>query len=206
MLDKKQLLQEIETTYKNHKKIKEILKDFEYGINLNNWAYQFTKEDFGKNIELSRKLFHFTLSNASEFRDYIDFAKYISKNDGLSDNELAKEAYKLALSKVTLLRDLRNLADILALKKDSFYDKDMAKEVYKEALLKTTSPYDYLCIAESLCNKDMLNDKVWAKEVYKLAIKASSNSDDLEAIAQSVALEENLDDEEWSNKIFSMDI
>lgn len=199
-----QLLQEIETTYKNHKKIKQILKDFQYGIYLNNWAYEFSKEEFGKNIELSRKIFHFTLSTATEFRNYIEFATYISKKDGLADEELAKEAYKLALSKVTLLRDLRNLADNLATKKDSFYDKDMAKEIYKEALLKTTLPYDYLCIAESLCNQNMLNDKVWAKEVYKLAIKASSNSDDLEAIAQSV--EENLDDEVWANKIFSMSI
>ncbi len=204
MLDKKQLLQEIETTYKDHKKIKQILKDFEYGIYLNTWAYEFSKEEFGKNIELSRKLFHYTLSTATEFRDYMDFAKYISKKDGLADNQLAKEAYKLALSKVTLLRDLRNLADVLALKNDSFYDKDMAKEVYKEALFKTTLPYDYLCIAESLCNESMLDDKIWAKEVYNLAIKASSNSDDLEAIAQSV--EENLDDEKWANKIFSMSI
>ncbi len=60
MLDKKQLLQEIETTYKDHKKIKQILKDFEYGIYLNTWAYEFSKEEFGKNIELSRKLFHYT--------------------------------------------------------------------------------------------------------------------------------------------------
>lgn len=204
MIDKKQIQEEIRQQYSNHKDFEEILKDFSYDINLSKWAYLFATQKFETNHELSRKVFHYALASSKDFRDYLDFAFYISKEDGLCDNTLAKEAYKLAITKATLLRDIRYVADILSTKDTSFRDENMAKSVYKDAIAQSKTAYDFVAIAESLCDKNMLNDKDFAKEVYELAIKACENSDELEAVAESVAQEDNLFDEKWAAKIFSM--
>lgn len=204
MIEKKDIVEEIRQDLSNNKKLDEILKDLEYEANLARWAHRFSTNEFEKNINLSRKLFHYVLSSAKDYRDYVDFAFYISKKDGLEDNNLAKEAYKLAVTKITLLRDLRTVADILAKEKDSFYDKEMAKSIYSEAIEKATIVYEYLTIAESLSDKELLNDKKWAKEVYQEAIKISSTADEIETIAQSIANEDTLDDDKWANEVFAL--
>ncbi|AXH09291.1 hypothetical protein CP960_02155 [Malaciobacter halophilus] len=204
MITKKDIVEEIRQELSDSKSLDEILKDLEYEVNLSKWAYRFSTQEFEKKQNLSRKLFHYVLSNAQDYRDYVDFAYYISKKDGLADDDLSKEAYKLAISKITLFRDLRSIADILAKPKDSFYDENMAKSVYKEAIEKASSAYEYLTLAESLCDKSLLNDKQWAKEVYKLALKIASTSDEYEAIAESILNEDNLDDEKWANEVFSI--
>ncbi|AXX91871.1 hypothetical protein CPU12_06055 [Malaciobacter molluscorum LMG 25693] len=204
MIDKKQIQEEIIQQYSNHDDFDEILRDFSYDINLSKWAYLFATKKFETNHDLSRKVFHYALASSKDFRDYLDFAYYISKEDGLCDNTLAKEAYKLAITKATLLRDMRYIADTLSTKDNSFTDENMAKSVYKDAIKQSNTAYDYVSIAESLCDEKMLNDKEFAKEVYELAIKACENSDELEAIAQSVVQEDNLADETWALKIYSM--
>ncbi|RXJ86693.1 hypothetical protein [Arcobacter sp. CECT 8985] len=204
MIEKKQILKEITQQYSNHEDFEQILKDFAYDINLAKWGYLFSTDKFDNNHDISRKVFHCALALSKDFRDYIDFAFYISKEDGLCDITLAKEAYKLAISKVVLLRDLRHIADMLATKKDSFYDKEMAKKVYEEAISKSKTAFDFVAIAESLCDSNMLNDKEMAKEVYEKAIKSCENSDELEAVADSVIQEDNLFDEQWASKIYSI--
>lgn len=202
MIDK-ELFEQIANTYNNHKDFQELKTCLENDINLAFWAHNFTKENFGKNIELSNRLFDYALRVAKDFRDYKDYALYISKESGLANKELAKEAYNIAVTKITTLRDLRNLADILSKESDSFYDKDMAKAIYAEVLEKSSNSYDFYCTAESLCNDELLNDKKWAREVYELAVKSTQDGDELTYIADSIAEEDNLGDEKWADEIYS---
>lgn len=198
-----ELFQEINNTFKNHKEINELQIALENDINLSLWAHKFSTSEFGKQLDLSHKLFDYAIRVAKEFRDYKDYAFYISKDSGLANKEMAKEAYKLAIPKITILRDLRNLADTLSTKSDSFYDKEMARVVYTEVLEKSSNAYDYLITAESVCNETLLNDKIWAKEIYSMALESATNDDESTYIADSIADEENLGDEKWAEKIYS---
>lgn len=199
----KELFKEIINTYKGYKDFQELKMHLENDINLAFWAHNFTDKKFNSNIKLSNKLFDYALRVAKDFRDYKDYAVYISKDSGLANKELAKEACKIAITKITTLRDLRNFADLLAKKSDSFYDQDMSKSIYKEVLSKSFSAYDFYCTAESLCNVELLNDKKWAKEVYELAIESAKSGDELTYIADSIAEEDNLGDEKWASEIYS---
>lgn len=198
-----ELFQEIITTFEKHHQIDEIKTHLENDVNLSFWAHNFSTKEFGKQLDFSHKLFDYALRVAKDFRDYRDYAFYISKDTGLANKELAREAYNLAITKVTILRDLRNIADLLSKESDSFYDKEMAKVIYEEILSKSSSAYDFYCTAESLCDETLLNDKKWASEVYLLAINSATDDNELAYIADSIADEDNLGDEKWADKIYS---
>lgn len=202
MIDK-ELFHEITTTFEKHHHINDIKMHLENDINLSFWAHTFSTKEFGKQLDLAHKLFDYALRVAKDFRDYKDYAFYISKQSGLANNDLAREAYNLAITKITILRDLRNIADLLSKKSDSFYDKEMAKVIYAEVIEKSSNAYDFYCTAESLCDKTLQDDKKWAKEVYQMAIDSATDDDELSYIADSIADENNLADEKWADKIYS---
>lgn len=117
---------------------------------------------------------------------------------------MGKKLIQTAITQITILRDLRSLADDLATKSSKFYDREMAMEIYKEVIEKAQTAYDFYCVAESLCNKDMIDDKDWAIEVYKKGIEVSKNTDELTALADSIADEDGLNDELWSEELYAI--
>ena len=149
-------------------------------------------------------MYEYLLENAKEFRDFKTLAFAVGTTNGLNDKEWARDLINIAIPKITLLRDLRVLADDIATKNLHFYDRGLAMELYKEALEKSTTAYDFYCIAESLANVHLLNDKEWAIEVYQKAIEASKDSDELTYIADSIADEDTLNDEKWADELYEI--
>lgn len=199
-----EIIDEISSVYINNKKTETLLNDLRQDININFWASQFCSEEYFENFDLAQNLFEYSLMKCESWRDYKELAFSVGKSSGFNDKEWAKKLIITAITKVTILRDLRTLADDLARENDSFYDREMAMELYKEALEKSKSAYDFYCVAESLCDKDLLDDKDWARDVYQKAIEVAADSDELTYIADSIAHEDNLDDEEWSSELYSI--
>lgn len=197
-----EIFDEIASTYSEHEKIEIILDEIKHDINLNAWANRFCTESFYANFDLAQSLFEYSLSRCETYRDYKDLAFSVGNSNGFNDKEWATKLIMTAITKITLLRDLRVLADDLSRVNSSFYNRDIAYELYKEAIEKSKSAYDYYCIAESLCNKELLDDKDWATDIYQKAIESAQDADELTYVADSIAHEDNLDDEEWSNELY----
>lgn len=201
MIDNK-IIEEITSTYSEHEKIIDILNDIKQDANITFWADKFCSEEFSSNCDLAQPLFEYALHNCEEYRDYKELAFRVGNSNGFDDKEWANKLIMTAITKITNLRDLRVLADDLAQENNSFYDRGISMELYKEAIEKSKSAYDFYCIAESLCNKDLLDDKDWATDIYQKAIEVAADSDELTYIADSIADEDNLDDEKWSEELY----
>ncbi len=203
MLDS-EVLEEINSTYMENKKLPEIMKDLNQDVNITYWAGKFCTQEYYENIDLAEILFEYSLEKCETWRDYKELAFAVGNSSGFDDKEWARELIDKATQKVEILRDLRSLADAIATENLSFYDRGYATELYKEALEKSTTAYEFYCIAESLCNKAMLDDKDWAIDVYQKAVECAADSDELTYIADSIADEENLADEEWAQELYKI--
>jgi len=201
MLDN-EIIDEIASSYSEHEKIETILNDIKQDVNINYWADRFCSPAFYENFDLAQSLFEYSLNKCESYRDYKELAFSVGNSDGFDDKDWSKKLIMTAITKVTTLRDLRVLADDIAVQNRGFYDRSIASEIYKEAIEKSSTAYEYYCIAESLCNKSLLDDKDWATDIYQKAIEAAADADELTYIADSIADEDNLDDEEWSNELY----
>lgn len=202
MRDEK-LLDEIKNRYALNKNIKKIVNDLGHNVNLCYWANRFCEDEFNNNIELAEALYDEAYERAEEFRDFKELAFNVGKHFGLNDKDWAKELLDETIKKITTLRDLRNLADELAIKNEGFYDVDIASTLYKECLSKAQSSYDFYCIADSLCDVNLLNNKEWAKEVYEAAVNKAQAGDELEYIADAISSENGLNDQEWASSLYA---
>ena len=199
-----EILDELSTTYSDHEKLSSMLNDLKYDVNIVFWGNELTKEAYYSNMDLAEALFEYAFENAKEFRDFKELAFAVGNSSGFDDQEWAKELMNKAIENITLLRDLRILADEVSRKNLGFYDPTMAMSLYKEAIEKSQTAYDFYCIAESLCSKELLDDKDWAMDVYQKAVEAAKDADELTYIADSIADEDNLADEQWAEELYAI--
>lgn len=199
-----EILEEIASTFAGHEKLDDILNDLKQNVNVIYWANAFTSEAFNENMDLAEALFEYALNVCEDYRDYKELAFAVGNSHGYDDKVWAKELLYKAIEKVERLRDLRVLADEIARKNDNFYEPQVAMELYKEALEKSQTAYDFYCIAESLCSKELLDDKDWATDVYQKAVEVAQDADELTYIADSIADENNLDDESWADELYAI--
>lgn len=197
-----EIIEEIESTYAQNEKLPTILNDINNDTNLAYWAGKFSTEEYFENFDLAQVLFEYAVKKAQTWREYKELAFAVGHSNGYDDKTWARELLNIAITKVTILRDLRTLADALCEKNESFYDRGLAAELYKECIEKAKSAYDFYCIAESLCSSSLLDDKDWAGDVYEMAVNKAENADELTYIADSIADEENLEDEEWAEELY----
>ena len=203
MHDKK-LLEEIKTIYALNKNIKSMVDDLEHNVNIEYWANKLCSDDFNNNLEIAEALFDEAVENANEFRDYKELAFYVGRSSGINDKDWAKELLDITITKITNVRDLRNLADALANKDSGYTDENIAATLYKECIQKASNAYGFYCIADSLCDPSLLNDKDWAKELYLKAIEVAQTAEELTCIADAIADEDGYNDETWANELHAV--
>jgi len=203
MHDKK-LLEEIKNVYALNNNIKSLVKDLEHNVNIAYWANRLCGDDFNNNLEIAEALFDEAVENAQEFREYKELAFYVGRSSGINDMDWAKELLDITITKITNIRDLRNLADALANKDSGYTDENIAATLYKECIQKASNAYGFYCIADSLSDSSLLNDKPWAKELYLKAIDVAETSEELTCIADAIADEDGYNDEDWANELHSI--
>jgi hypothetical protein len=199
-----EILEEIESTYASFENLNKILSEIKKEGYINYWASQFCKTEYFENFDLAQSMFEYSLSQAQTWRDYKELAFAVGNSHGYDDKTWARELLNIAITKITVLRDLRILADAVCEKNDAFYDRGMSSELYKEVIEKSKNAYDFYCVAESLCASDLLDDKDWAAQVYEMAIEKAESADELTYIADSIAYENNLDDEQWAEELYKI--
>jgi len=203
MHDKK-LLEEIKNVYALNNNIKSLVKDLEHNVNIAYWANRLCGDEFNNNLEIAEALFDEAVENAQEFREYKELAFYVGRSSGINDMDWAKELLDITITKITNIRDLRNLADALANKDSGYTDENIAATLYKECIQKASNAYGFYCIADSLSDSSLLNDKPWAKELYLKAIDVAETSEELTCIADAIADEDGYNDEDWANELHSI--
>ena len=151
--------------------------------------------------EWARKIYQQALDKAEDFREFMQIARSVVQEDGLSDQEWARKIYQQALDKAEGSRDFREIASSVA-QEDDLNDKEWARKTYQQALDKAEDSNERKDIANSVAQEDDLNDKEWARKIYQQALDKAEGSRDFSDIAACVANQNFLNDKEWARKIY----
>ncbi|MCI0500628.1 MAG: hypothetical protein L0Y61_02630, partial [Epsilonproteobacteria bacterium] len=206
------IIEMIKSTYKGYDDLQEMVTDLSYNNFIDYWARKFCEEDYGRNIELAKKLFEVLANTCESSSDFSSLASDISREDTLNDKDWAKELFKKAIELAEDDKsDLRSIADNIA-NSDKLNDKDWAKELYQNIADNLNELSDYNNLVSSISR--YLEDTNWAKDLVVQAKDALLNADDkfefagfgseIISLAENISDSDLLDDKDSAKEVFEI--
>lgn len=171
----KNIIEIVKSTYNGYDDLEEMITDLSEDSSVDWWAQIFCEENYGKNIELARKLFKIQETKCKDNIDFINLAKSISKEDALGDKVWAKELFEKVANNLNELSDYNSLIDSINY---SLKDKEWANNLIlqaKETLISSDDKFEFaensdeiITLAKKISDENLINNKESAKEVFEL--------------------------------------